>query len=72
MSIQDESIVLDTDIGIFGLRRVPDSTACAEIVENLNRFRFFQTLSWRALRPFDRVYPELSRMGSGHALRESN
>lgn len=39
MSIQDESIVLDTNVGIFGLRRVPDSTACAEIDENLNRFR---------------------------------
>ena len=32
MSIRDEWIILDTNIWIFGLRRVPDIPACAEIL----------------------------------------
>lgn len=39
MSIRDEWIILDTNIWIFGLRRVPDIPACAEILKNLNRLR---------------------------------
>ena len=39
MSIQDEWIVLDTNIWIFGLRRVPDFPACAELLDCLNRLR---------------------------------
>ena len=39
MSIPDEWIVLDTNIWIFGLRRVPDFPTCAELLENLNRLR---------------------------------
>ncbi len=39
MSIQDEWIVLDTNVWIFGLRRVPDFPACAELLENLTRLR---------------------------------
>jgi predicted nucleic acid-binding protein len=39
VSIRDEWIVLDTNIWIFGLRRVPDFPACAELLENLNRLR---------------------------------
>ena len=39
MSIRDEWIVLDTNIWIFGLRRVPDFSACADLIENLNRLR---------------------------------
>lgn len=39
MSIQDEWIVLDTNIWIFGLRRVPDFPACTELLDNLNQLR---------------------------------
>lgn len=39
MSIRDEWILLDTNIWIFGLRRVPDFPACTELLENLNRLR---------------------------------
>jgi len=39
VSIRDEWIVLDTNVWIFGLRRVPDVPACAELLENLNRLR---------------------------------
>jgi len=38
VSIRDEWIVLDTNIWIFGLRRGPDFPACAELLDNLNRF----------------------------------
>ena len=37
MSILDEWIVLDTNIWIFGLRRVPDIPACAQLLERLVR-----------------------------------
>lgn len=37
MSILDERIVLDTNIWIFGLRRVPDFSACAQLLERLHR-----------------------------------
>jgi predicted nucleic acid-binding protein len=37
VSIQDERIVLDTNIWIFGLRRVPDFPACAQLLERLHR-----------------------------------
>lgn len=39
MSIQDEWIVFDTNIWIFGLRRVPEIPACAELLEHLVRLR---------------------------------
>ena len=39
MSIQDESILLDTNIWIFGLRRAPDFSACAELLNHLNQLR---------------------------------
>ena len=39
MSIQDEWIVLDTNIWIFGLRCVPNFPACDELLENLTRLR---------------------------------
>jgi predicted nucleic acid-binding protein len=39
VSIQDEWIVLDTNIWIFGLRRIPDFPACAELLDCLNRLR---------------------------------
>ncbi|MEO6165307.1 MAG: hypothetical protein ABIP88_14340 [Candidatus Binatia bacterium] len=39
MSIQDEWIVLDTNIWIFGLRRVPGFAECAELLGFLNRLR---------------------------------
>jgi predicted nucleic acid-binding protein len=39
VSIQDEWIVLDTNIWIFGLRRVPDFPACAELLDHLNQLR---------------------------------
>jgi predicted nucleic acid-binding protein len=39
VSIQDEWIVLDTNIWIFGLRRVPSFPACAELLDSLNRLR---------------------------------
>jgi hypothetical protein len=39
VSIQDEWIVLDTNIWIFGLRRVPDFPACVELLDHLNRLR---------------------------------
>lgn len=37
MSILDERIVLDTNIWIFGLRRVPDIPACSQLLERLHR-----------------------------------
>ncbi len=39
MSIRDEWVVLDTNIWIFGLRRVTDCPACAELLENLNQLQ---------------------------------
>ncbi|HEY2990821.1 MAG TPA: PIN domain-containing protein [Candidatus Binatia bacterium] len=39
MSIREEWIVLDTNIWIFGLRRVPEFPACAELLDHLNRLR---------------------------------
>jgi predicted nucleic acid-binding protein len=39
VSIRDEWILLDTNVWIFGLRRVPDFPACAELLENLIRLR---------------------------------
>ncbi|MBI2988675.1 MAG: type II toxin-antitoxin system VapC family toxin [Deltaproteobacteria bacterium] len=39
MSILDEWIVFDTNIWIFGLRRVPDNLPCAELLEHLARLR---------------------------------
>ena len=39
MSIRDEWIILDTNVWIFGLRRIPDFAACAELLQNLNRLR---------------------------------
>ena len=39
MSIQNEWIVLDTNIWIFGLRRIPDFPACAELLDHLNQLR---------------------------------
>jgi predicted nucleic acid-binding protein len=39
VSIRDEWIILDTNVWIFGLRRIPDFPACAELLENLNRLR---------------------------------
>jgi predicted nucleic acid-binding protein len=39
VSIRDEWIVLDTNIWIFGLRRVPEFPACAELLDYLNRLR---------------------------------
>lgn len=39
MSIRDEWIILDTNIWIFGLRRVANFPACTELLENLNRLR---------------------------------
>ena len=39
MSIQDEWIVLDTNIWLFGQRRVPGFTECAELLDFLNRLR---------------------------------
>ena len=39
MSIQDEWIVLDTNIWIFGQRRVPGFTACAELLDLLSHLR---------------------------------
>ena len=39
MSIRDEWIILDTNVWIFGLRRIPDFPACAELLEYLNRLR---------------------------------
>lgn len=39
MSIRDEWIVLDTNIWIFGQRRVPGFTECAELLDFLNRLR---------------------------------
>lgn len=39
MSIQDEWIVLDTNIWIFGQRRVAGFTECAELLDFLNRLR---------------------------------
>lgn len=39
MSIRDEWTILDTNVWIFGLRRVPEFPACAELLENLNRLR---------------------------------
>jgi predicted nucleic acid-binding protein len=39
VSIQDEWIILDTNIWIFGLRRVPDVAACAELLQTLPRLR---------------------------------
>ena len=39
MSIQDEWIVLDTNIWIFGQRRVPGFTECAELLDLLNQLR---------------------------------
>lgn len=39
MSILDEWIVFDTNIWIFGLRRVPDIPACAELLEQLAHLR---------------------------------
>jgi hypothetical protein len=32
VSIRDEWIVLDTNVWIFGLRRIPDFPACAELL----------------------------------------
>jgi predicted nucleic acid-binding protein len=37
VSILDEWIVLDTNVWIFGLRRVPDVPACAQLLERLHR-----------------------------------
>jgi predicted nucleic acid-binding protein len=39
VSIRDEWIILDTNVWIFGLRRIPGLPACAELLENLNRLR---------------------------------
>ena len=39
MSIRDEWIVLDTNIWIFGQRRVPGFTECAELLDFLNRLQ---------------------------------
>jgi predicted nucleic acid-binding protein len=39
VSIQDEWIVLDTNIRIFGLRRTPEFLACADLLQNLNRLQ---------------------------------
>jgi PIN domain-containing protein len=39
VSIQDEWIVLDTNIWIFGQRRVPGFTECADLLDFLNRLR---------------------------------
>ncbi len=39
MSIQDEWIVLDTNIWIFGQRRVRGFTECAELLDFLTRLR---------------------------------
>jgi predicted nucleic acid-binding protein len=39
VSIRDEWIILDTNVWIFGLRRIPDFAACAELLQNLNRLR---------------------------------
>jgi len=39
VSIRDEWIVLDTNIWIFGQRRVPGFTECAELLDFLNRLR---------------------------------
>lgn len=39
MSIQDERIVLDTNIWIFGLRRTPEFPACADLLQNLSRLQ---------------------------------
>jgi len=39
VSIRDEWIVLDTNIWIFGLRRVPEFPACSELLENLTQLR---------------------------------
>ena len=39
MSIQDEWIVLDTNIWIFGQRRVPGFTECVELLDFLNQLR---------------------------------
>lgn len=37
MSILDEWVVFDTNIWIFGLRRVPQIPVCAQLLEHLNR-----------------------------------
>jgi hypothetical protein len=38
LSIQgDDWIIFDTNVWIFGLRRVPHLPACAELLQNLNR-----------------------------------
>ena len=39
MSIQDEWIVLDTNIWIFGQRRVPGFMECAQLLDLLDRLR---------------------------------
>jgi predicted nucleic acid-binding protein len=39
VSIQDEWIVLDTNIWIFGLREVREFPACIELLEKLNHLR---------------------------------
>jgi len=39
VSIQDEWIVLDTNIWLFGQRRIPGFTECAELLDFLNRLR---------------------------------
>ncbi len=39
MSIRDDWIILDTNVWIFGLRRIPHLPACAELLQNLNQLR---------------------------------
>ena len=39
MSILDEWIIFDTNIWIFGLRRVRNIPACAQLLEHLDRLR---------------------------------
>ena len=63
MSIQDEWIVLDTNIWIFGLRPISDFPACADLLENLNRLDVSNSFLAR--------FAAL-RFRSGQALRESN
>jgi predicted nucleic acid-binding protein len=39
MTILDKSVVLDTNIWIFGLRRHPDLPACAQLLERLGQLQ---------------------------------
>jgi len=39
MTIRDERVVLDTNVWIFGLRRIPEFFACSLLLEQLNQLQ---------------------------------